>query len=304
MFKFLKRDGETLDAPSYTEELGGAAEAASARARGPMPDAGTGGADDERITKESRKLNLVNRNLLLSATDQAVRRGVSKYVPGLEAKVLDSIVLGTRTELVRLLKQSSRSVRGMPKAAFLREVEEDRAKILAEREQVQAEIERMMEQLAERRQEAEQYEQQLVWESRQEGIQQDEELTKRIFEMFGGTDATHEMAAIREQVTFLLLQQLNQERDKVVDAQMAERRHEVEHFERRISKLTRSLELTEEELQRMAKAKGIDPGVASIYRTVQGLDDAEGNYEAKLEMMASIFEANLALQKKGAGQEG
>jgi hypothetical protein len=295
MFKFLKRDEETVDAQRLQNGGSDASRTASApQSREPVAP---GRSDAETIAKESRKLNLVNRNLLLSATDQAVRRGVSKFVPGIDEKVLDSIVLGSRTELVRLLKQSSRSVRGLPKAAFLREVEEDRQRILEERERVQTEIEAMMEQLAIRKEEVQRFEEQLVQESRESGIQQDEELTGRIFELFGGTNASHEMAAIREQVTFMLLKSLHEEREKVVDVQMSERRREVENFERRISKLTRSLELTEEELQRIAMSKGIDPGVASIYRTVQGLDSAEGSYEAKMEMMASIFEANLALQK-------
>jgi hypothetical protein len=301
MFKFLKRDAETLEA----EPLGIDSESpVSAAAPGDRPAARSAEArDTATIAKESRKLNLVNRNLLLSATDQAVRRGVGKYVPGLDASVLDSIVRGARVELVRLLKESSRSVRGMPKAAFLREVEEDRQRIVAEHERVRLEIECMLEQLAARREEAQLVEAKLVWESRQTGIVQDEEMTQRIFELFGGTSASHEMAAIREQVTYLLLKSLNEERDKVVDAQMAEHRREVENFERRISKLTHSLELTEDELQRIAKAKGIDPGLASIYRSVQGLGSDEGNYEAKLEMMASIFEANLALQKGAAHEE-
>jgi predicted nucleic acid-binding Zn-ribbon protein len=247
--------------------------------------------------RAGRKLNLVDRNLLLKAIDEAVRNGVKRHFKKLDAKTLDQVVFGTRTELVRLLKRSSRSVRGMPKAAFLKEVEEDRARILAERDRVQAEIEAMRTQLDQRRVEVDRIQLQLMRDSRQESIQQDEALTQRLFDLFGGMEAGHELAAVREQVTFLLLQSLQAERDKVIEAQMAEHRKEVEKFERRISKLNESLELTEEELQRIAKAKGIEHGVASIYRTVQGLSGDENNLEARMEMMSSIFEANLALQK-------
>lgn len=301
MFKFLKRSesqhGEEAfqAAGAALADHGEAREAAEAR---PRAAGGNFGAPEA----ESRRLNLVNRDLLLRAIDQAVRRGVGSKIPSIEPELLDKVVFGTRNELVRLLKESSRSVRGLPKAAFLREVEEDRQRILAERERVQAELEQLLEQLASRKEETRSIEAQLVWESRQSGIQQDEQLTSRIFEMFGGMDATHEQAAIREQVTFLLLKALNDEREKVVEAQMAEHRREVENFERRITKLTHSLELTEEELQRIAKAKGIDPGVASIYRSVQGLGSGADNYEVKLEMMASIFQANLALQKGVAAE--
>ena len=49
--------------------------------------------------------------------------------------------------------------------------------------------------------------------------------------------------------------------------------------------------------------KGLDDGIASIYRDVQGLSSDEANAEAKKEMMAQIFQANVllrrALQKSG-----
>jgi hypothetical protein len=78
---------------------------------------------------------------------------------------------------------------------------------------------------------------------------------------------------------------------------MSEHRQSVDNFERRITKLTRSLEVTEDELRRMAERKEVDPGVASVFRTVQGLNAGEDDLEAKTEMMASIFDANMALQK-------
>jgi hypothetical protein len=43
--------------------------------------------------------------------------------------------------------------------------------------------------------------------------------------------------------------------------------------------------------------KSIDPGVASLYRTVQGLSYEDQMFEMKKAMMSSIFEANVALQK-------
>jgi hypothetical protein len=48
--------------------------------------------------------------------------------------------------------------------------------------------------------------------------------------------------------------------------------------------------------------KQIDPGVASIYRTVQGLRGDDAQAQAKKAMMASIFEQNLSFQKRGAPQ--
>ena len=78
---------------------------------------------------------------------------------------------------------------------------------------------------------------------------------------------------------------------------------QVELLERRLAKLMQSLESTEGELAKAAAQRKIDPGVASVYRTVQGLSDVEGDAELKREMMIKIFEANLELKAQLARQE-
>jgi GGDEF domain-containing protein len=70
---------------------------------------------------------------------------------------------------------------------------------------------------------------------------------------------------------------------------------EIEKLERRISKLTRALEDAQGELVRSQAGATIDPGVASAYRTVQGLRDEQGT-GAKREMLEKLFEANLELR--------
>ena len=69
-------------------------------------------------------------------------------------------------------------------------------------------------------------------------------------------------------------------------------------LERRIGKLTVSLEATEGQLARMSNLQEVDTGVASIYREVQGLDTGSDGAEAKKEMMSAIFQANLDLQEE------
>jgi hypothetical protein len=48
--------------------------------------------------------------------------------------------------------------------------------------------------------------------------------------------------------------------------------------------------------------KMVDPGVASIFKTVQGLRADDPQAQAKKAMMSTIFEQNLAFQKKPAAQ--
>ena len=68
---------------------------------------------------------------------------------------------------------------------------------------------------------------------------------------------------------------------------------EVDLLERRIQKLTKALEDAQTELVRAQAGGEIDPGVASAYRTVQGLRDQHG---AKRDMLEKLFEANLELR--------
>jgi len=68
-------------------------------------------------------------------------------------------------------------------------------------------------------------------------------------------------------------------------------------LERRIAKLTSVIGVTEEELARVMAMKAIDPGVASIFKTVQGLRGDDAQAQAKKAMMSTIFEQNLAFQK-------
>ncbi len=78
-------------------------------------------------------------------------------------------------------------------------------------------------------------------------------------------------------------------------------RREIDQLKRRISKLTSSLDTTEQEISRLRKLKNVDDGVASVYRDVQGLTDSDGRGEIKKELMGEIFRANLDLQGKRAG---
>ena len=286
MFGFAKRNDPTeANQPTRAE----APPSAPAQAGSAPAKSGNG-----------QKLNLVGREQFARAVAAAVRHGIESQFEGADPARIEAAVTTAKNGMVHLLRRESKAVRGLPKAAFLKEVQESKSKIEAEREAAKRELEGLLGKLSSHRDEVGQMEANLVAESRLSGMEQDYELSQTIQALFASMEDTPEMREIRSQVTELMLGQMAAERDKVIDAQMAEHRREVANFERRISKLTSSLELTEEELKRIAAAKGIDPGVASIYRDVQGLDAGDADYETKKELMSCIFEANLTLQK-GAG---
>jgi diguanylate cyclase (GGDEF)-like protein len=68
-------------------------------------------------------------------------------------------------------------------------------------------------------------------------------------------------------------------------------------LERRIRRLKSLLDATEAELVALARRKGVDPGVASIFRTVQGLRPDQEDFARRQEMLTLIFEANVKLRR-------
>ncbi|MAB77909.1 MAG: hypothetical protein CMJ89_01030 [Planctomycetes bacterium] len=78
----------------------------------------------------------------------------------------------------------------------------------------------------------------------------------------------------------------------------------IELLRLRIRKLSESLGKTEERLAHVCRMKGLDTGISSIYREVQGLSDSDSNQSVKKEMMKGIFLANLAMQHEaGLGRK-
>ena len=120
-----------------------------------------------------------------------------------------------------------------------------------------------------------------------------------IRETFGKVLArSPESLAIEREFTEQALVLLEEMRRRTAAAQIRERDGHIDLLERRITKLVQSLETTEEMLTRVAAMKDVDPGVASLYRVVQGLSVGESNRDLKMEMMKMIFNANVVLQKK------
>jgi diguanylate cyclase (GGDEF)-like protein len=112
-----------------------------------------------------------------------------------------------------------------------------------------------------------------------------------------GHDAKLVAALTPDQIA-ALIKGLRDKREVAIAVGGESKDREIELLQRRIEKLSGVLGATEEELRRVAALKGIDIGVASIYKTVQGLSADAAQYQRKREMMKTIFEANFALKKE------
>jgi GGDEF domain-containing protein len=166
--------------------------------------------------------------------------------------------------------------------------------------EAEAEIDSLRQALEARKQSFAAEEQTLEDEVSEIGGLQQAQLVDKIQRLFGAVTATPEIETLQAQIIDLAVKELYEERRKAVAAQMAEHRRQTDQLEKRISKLTSILGVTEEELKRVMAMKNIDAGVASIFRTVQGLSAEDAQAETKKALMSEIFKQNVAFQKRDA----
>jgi len=89
--------------------------------------------------------------------------------------------------------------------------------------------------------------------------------------------------------------------DKALAEQNKLHSSKVDLLERRIAKLSKSLEEAQIDLERAQAGAETDPGIASTFRAVQGLRGGE-DVAAKLEMLKKLVEMNLALREQFSGE--
>jgi GGDEF domain-containing protein len=164
--------------------------------------------------------------------------------------------------------------------------------------EAEAELEQLRDELAERKRSFEEQHAVLQEEVSEIGDLQKSEVLDKLQALFASVPRTDDIAELEKQVLAVASRELYEERQKAIQATVAEHRKQIDQLERRIAKLTEILGVTEEELKRVMAMKAIDPGVASIFRTVQGLSGTDEQAETKKAMMSEIFKANLAFQKR------
>lgn len=121
-------------------------------------------------------------------------------------------------------------------------------------------------------------------------------LGRELKELLAGGDGAARGGSTADAVAALARKLLDDERGRALDAARSEQRQRIELLERRIAKLQGTLTETESVVDRLRKEKGIEPGIESIYREVQGLDAADGKAEAKRGLLDEIFRLNVELR--------
>jgi predicted nucleic acid-binding Zn-ribbon protein len=155
-----------------------------------------------------------------------------------------------------------------------------------------ADLDRLRAELDARRSELEEKERRL--ESLGPGLE-DDSLERRLRAVFASRAAGRD-PDLEGEVVRVALEELAEMRCRAQEKRRAESRRETHQLERRIAKLAGLLEQTEGELRRTKAERAVDPGLASVFAEVQGLDQGDERFAQKQDLMKCIFEANLELQ--------
>jgi hypothetical protein len=166
---------------------------------------------------------------------------------------------------------------------------------------VETALDRLREELDEQLREIEKVQEDLFGEETADDELWGKQLVGRVVNLFHREPTQSEgVLRLEKEVIALLKTEIAAWAETSSANQLLKAKDHIQRLERRVGKLTRSLSETEKELRRIAAMKNIDLGVASIYRTVQGLAKQDDHYEAKAEMLKNIFEANVALRAEMA----
>jgi hypothetical protein len=231
-----------------------------------------------------RRLNLVSRESLTAVLRRAADRALEPYENELRGRTLFTLRAALLRELVRGLRKESRTVLGMNKRDFLAELERSRDGIVAQSRKAKAELETVQ---------AEVERQRRLREIRKDSAELVAGLEAQLEEIFAKESGDPEK--LKAAVLAASKKALGEAASQLADEAESDKR--IAQLERRITKLNSSLQNAEALIQRLASMKDVETGVASIYRSVQGLSLEGDQVEAKKEMLKSIFDANVELRQ-------
>jgi hypothetical protein len=231
---------------------------------------------DQLKKRGFEKVNVIGLDRIVALIDEAVHRTLKHRLLATERY---AVADATKDEFLRLLKSNE-------------ELKQAHSRAEEEANSMRLELQQLRQQLEERLAEARL---DLAADFEREDAQIEENIAMAVASL-GLNDETAESVTAR--VREIVMTTVGTQRRTSVEMQGAARDRELAQLQRRINKLNTALEDAEGRLQEMARRKSTDPGIASIYREVQGLSGEDSHAELKKALMADIFRANLQLQKK------
>jgi exonuclease VII large subunit len=233
------------------------------------------------------KVNVLGLDRIVALIDEAVHRSLKSRLVGIER---EAVADATKSEFLRLLRSNQDLERQRSELERMKDRAEE------EVDGLRRELQLMQRQLDQRMAESVTVEDQ----GRYEG--ENQEIAEQIHEVLKQVTSQGrlDMGGLQERLMELVLSNVKDQRRSAEEARTALRDREVENLQRRIAKLTESLDQTEQRLRKVSSMKTIDDGISSIYREVQGLNPQDSDFGKKKELMSAIFQANKRLQKKAA----
>ncbi|MCC6670607.1 MAG: hypothetical protein IT458_06080 [Planctomycetes bacterium] len=230
-----------------------------------------------------RQVNVLGLDRIGALVEEAVHRSLKHRLLGADR---EAVTEATKAEFLKLLHSKEALERSHDELARLKQRAEE------EVESLRLELQRQQQSLAERLRHAA--------DGARAGYEgKNAEIAATVGELFAAALATSppDLAALRERILECFFLELDRERRETLAAREAAKDREIDVLERRIAKMSHALEHSEARLRELGRTHAADPGIASVYREVQGLDRGESQFQRKKELMAVIFQANLALQK-------
>jgi len=251
------------------------------------------------IAERGKKVRIVGRAAMVLAMEKAVLHAIRSRLGLNNASLAEEVVEEARTDFFRQLAGRGRTARSFTESGLHQLIEEAKQHFEQSKVEVQDQLEELEIRLDERRDVILAEQARLEAELDQRFDPERNELAAIMRQRFAdaGLDAPDHRALLEELIG-LVMDELRRVQAQLLELHKAQHQNELDIAERRISKLAASLKATERNLRKLAESKGFDPGLASIYREVQGLSEEDALAELKREMLSKIFEANLKLREQ------
>jgi len=242
---------------------------------------------DSLKKKGVSQVSILGLDRIIALVDAAVHKSLRSRLHGVER---EAVAGATKDEFVRLLRSNE-------------DLQRQKSEVEQQKERAEDEIDQLRRELGNQQRELEVKLEQsaLSVANRYQGenaaiAAKVADVMKALASQKGEQGLSLSLA--EEKVMELVMDVITGERKAADEARRALQDREVDLLQRRIGKLNETLGHTERRLQEVAAMKNLDGGISSIYREVQGLGGEDDFVAKKKELMAEIFKANLALQKK------
>ena len=239
---------------------------------------------DQLKQRGVKQVNVVGLDRLAALIHEAVKKSLNHRLAGLDR---DAIADQTKDEFLRLLRRNET-------------LEKERDEISKLRERAQQELDLLRRELDAGKRALDDHMLSAAAGEADRYADENAQIAGELEAIFGAHahGGVPDLAKLREQVLASTVGLIDRERKVALQAREVARDRDVELLERRIDKLKTALADNENLMARAALLAPGDPGISSIYKSVQGLDPDASGLERKKDIMSDIFQANLSLQKK------